>query len=194
MMFYRRRASPNLRDDMTEVEYGGGGHRTRLRNNHEDQLVCPRMPLAPVYKGPKGRGRPAKEGAPRGSPTPTGSRTPFFPSWSRRRGEGGGREEGKGGRRPPLLVLFGLGRGGVRGHLLTPFLFSLRAHEGPITPGRVPVTPRYSGKMPISPRTLPMSKHRLPIYQSLCLDHFETPRHVRNVIRDSEETSVHQNS
>ena len=32
MMFYRRRASPKLRDDMTEVEYGGGGHRTRLRD------------------------------------------------------------------------------------------------------------------------------------------------------------------
>ena len=25
MMFYRRRASPKLRDDMNEVEYGGGG-------------------------------------------------------------------------------------------------------------------------------------------------------------------------
>ena len=33
MMFYRRRASPKLRDRMTEVEYGGGGHRTRLRND-----------------------------------------------------------------------------------------------------------------------------------------------------------------
>ena len=33
MMFYRRRASPKLRDDMTKVEYGGGGHRTRLRND-----------------------------------------------------------------------------------------------------------------------------------------------------------------
>ncbi len=33
MMLYRRRASPKLRDDMTEVEYGGGGHRTRLRND-----------------------------------------------------------------------------------------------------------------------------------------------------------------
>ena len=32
MMFYRRRASPKLCDDMTEVEYGGGGHRTRLRD------------------------------------------------------------------------------------------------------------------------------------------------------------------
>ena len=33
MMLHRRRASPKLRDDMTEVEYGGGGHRTRLRND-----------------------------------------------------------------------------------------------------------------------------------------------------------------
>ena len=32
MMLYRRRASPKLRDDMTEVEYGGGGHRTRLKD------------------------------------------------------------------------------------------------------------------------------------------------------------------
>src|SRR3954471_6581470 len=31
-----------------------------------------------------------------------------------------------------------------------------------------------------------MSKHRLPIYHSLRLDHFETPRHVRDHIRDSE--------
>ena len=41
MMFYRRRASPKHRYDMTEVEYGGGGHRTRLRNDLKDQLVCP---------------------------------------------------------------------------------------------------------------------------------------------------------
>ena len=33
MTLYRRRASPKLRDDMTEVEYGGGWHRTRLRND-----------------------------------------------------------------------------------------------------------------------------------------------------------------
>ena len=33
MMFYRRRASPKLRDDMTKVKYGGRGHRTRLRND-----------------------------------------------------------------------------------------------------------------------------------------------------------------
>ena len=59
MMFYRRRASPKLRDDMTEVEYGGGGHRTRLRNDLVDQLVCSRVPPGPVYKGARGEaGRP----------------------------------------------------------------------------------------------------------------------------------------
>ena len=47
MMLYRRRASPKLRDDMTEVEYGGRGHRTRLRNDHEDQLVCHGVPPCP---------------------------------------------------------------------------------------------------------------------------------------------------
>ena len=47
MMFYQRRASPKHRYDMTEVEYGGRGHRTRLRNDHEDQLVCHGVPLCP---------------------------------------------------------------------------------------------------------------------------------------------------
>ena len=32
MMFYRCRASPKHRYDMTEVDYGGGGHRTRLKD------------------------------------------------------------------------------------------------------------------------------------------------------------------
>ena len=47
LMFNRRRASPKHRYNMTEVEYGGGGHRTRLRNDHEDQLMCPRVPPCP---------------------------------------------------------------------------------------------------------------------------------------------------
>ena len=54
MMFYRRRASPKHHNDMTKVEYGGGGHRTRLRNDHDDQLVCLGVPPAPVYKGARG--------------------------------------------------------------------------------------------------------------------------------------------
>ena len=53
-MFYRRRASPKHYNDMIEVEYGGRGHRTRLRNDLNDQLVCLEVPLASVYKGAKG--------------------------------------------------------------------------------------------------------------------------------------------
>ena len=64
LMFNRRRASPKHCYNMTEVEYGGGGHHTRLRNDLKDQLVCLEVPPAPVYKGSKGRGWPAKEGAP----------------------------------------------------------------------------------------------------------------------------------
>ena len=39
MVFYRRRASPKHRCDIIEVDYGGGGHRTRLRDPR-DQLLC----------------------------------------------------------------------------------------------------------------------------------------------------------
>ena len=35
-----------------------------------------------------------------------------------------------------------------------------------------------------------MSVYNLPIYQSLPLDHLESPRHVRDLIRDSEQPSV----
>ena len=152
------------------------------------------MPPAPVYKGARGEEAAGQGGRAKGGVLlPPGVGLPSFLVGI---GEGGKEEEEgkeKGGRRPPSLVLFGLGRGGARGPLLPPSLFSLEAHVGPITPRGVPVTSRYSGKMPISPGTFPMSKHRLPIYQSLCLDHFETPRHVLNHIRDSEQPSVHQN-
>ena len=61
MMFYLRRASPKHYNDMTEVEYGGGGHRTRLRNDHEDQLVSLGGAPASVYKGSReGAGRPGE--------------------------------------------------------------------------------------------------------------------------------------
>ena len=55
LMFYRRRASPKHRYNMTEVEYGGGGHRTRLRNDHEDQLVCLWGAPPPYIKGEEER-------------------------------------------------------------------------------------------------------------------------------------------
>ena len=57
-------------------------------------------------------------------------------------------------------------------------------------PRGVLVTPRYSGKIAESFGTIPLSEYNLPIYESLPLDHFETPRHVRDIIRDSEQTSV----
>ena len=66
MMFYRRRASPKHRYDITEVESGGGGHRTRLRDQSINCCVYG-VPPAPVYKGARGEaaglgGERAKEG------------------------------------------------------------------------------------------------------------------------------------
>ena len=48
MMFYRRRASPKHRYDIIEVDYGGGGHRTRLKDQTINCCVygvppCPRI-------------------------------------------------------------------------------------------------------------------------------------------------------
>ena len=103
MMFYRRRASPKLCDDMTEVEYGGGGHRTRLRNDHEDQLVCLEVPPSSVYKGGSWRGASKGVARPRRR-KPTPSRfAPPFPSPRRRGKEGVGEGKGKGGAAPPSL-------------------------------------------------------------------------------------------
>ena len=39
LMFYRRRASPKHRYDIIEVDYGGAGHRTWLKDPR-DQLLC----------------------------------------------------------------------------------------------------------------------------------------------------------
>ena len=133
-----------------------------------------------------------EEGAPRGESYSTGSRTPPFLVGV---GEGGRRRERgrKGGRRPPPCPIWTRGGGG-RGLPWPPLLFSTKAHEAHYTPRGVPVTPQYSGICPNLPGTLPKLKHSHPIYRSLCLDHFETPRHVRDHIRDSELPSVHQNT
>ena len=50
MMFYRRRASPKHRCDMTEVDYGGDGHHTRLRDL-EINFCLYWVPPGHVYKG-----------------------------------------------------------------------------------------------------------------------------------------------
>ena len=101
------------------------------------------VPPAPVYKGARGGEAAGQErGAPGGVLLPPGVGLPPFLVGL---GEGGKEEEeGKErGRRPPSLVLFGLGGGGARGPLLAPSLFSLLAHVGPLTPrggsGNLPV-------------------------------------------------------
>ena len=38
---------------------------------------------------------------------------------------------------------------------------------------------------PVSPKTLPVFEYHRPIYEYLPLNYFETPRHVRDLIRDS---------
>ena len=64
MMFYRRRASPKHRYDMTEVDYGGGGTAHGWEKSMINLCVLG-CPLPPYIKELGGR-RPAKEeGAPR---------------------------------------------------------------------------------------------------------------------------------
>ena len=146
-MYYRCRASPKHCYNIIEENYGGGGHRTRLRD--------------------KGVEEGADQGGWRalgGSPTPTGSRTPPFPI---RRGRGkeevGGKKERGGDPLPNSDWSWGGGR-----PLLCSFsLLSTKAHVRPIFPrggSGNPLAFRYSPK---SPGTLPMSEYSRPIYQSL---------------------------
>ena len=62
MMFYRRGASLKHRYSIIEVDYGGGGHRTRLKDQTGQLLFLWGAP-APVYKGARGEVRPAREEA-----------------------------------------------------------------------------------------------------------------------------------
>ena len=141
------------------------------------------MPPAPVYKGARGRGGRPRRGRAKGSPTPTGSRTPsFLPCWSRRRGK-----RGRGGRkRGPHPLSNSDQRGAAR---LLPFALSPLFPYGPIRPIYSPANSRNSPglrKIPKSLGNLPKSEYSRPIYRSLRLNHFETPRHVPDLIRDSE--------
>ena len=101
-----------------------------------------------------------------------------------RRGRGGGKEER--GPRPLPLVQFGC-PWGTRAPLWAPLSFSPMAHEGPLLPRGVPVTPRFSELYPNHFETISVSEYHRTIYQSLPLDHFETPRLVRDLIQDSEQ-------
>ena len=53
----------------------------------------------------------------------------------------------------------------------------------------VPRTPS-GDPIPSRPETLPVSKNHRPIYQSLPLDQFKAPRHVHDLILDSEQHLV----
>ena len=74
LMFYRRRASPKHRYSIIEVDYGGGGHRTRLKDQTINCYLFG-VPPAPVYKGVEEGGGPALYMArPRGVLLPPGVR------------------------------------------------------------------------------------------------------------------------
>ena len=151
-------------------------------------------PLPPYIKEQGGRcGRPGG-GAPGGVLLPPGVGLPPFPSWNRIREkerERGRRKEGPG---PPCPKPIRFGHWGACPTLPLLPSISTKAHVGPLSPRGDSGNPPYSGIYPVTPETLPMSEYDLPIYQSLCLDHLETPRHVRDHIRDTEQPSVHQNS
>ena len=153
-----------------------------------DQLVCLGVPPAPVYKGARGGGRPALIGAPGGVLLLVGVGLLL----------GGGRKWGgrrKGGRRPPSPSPIRTRGEEARGPpLAAPLSLSTKAHMAHYFSRGGSGNPPALRFSPKSPGTLPVSEYSRPIYQSLCLDHFETPRHVRDHIRDSELTSVHQNS
>ena len=149
--------------------------------------MCQGVPPAPVYKGSRGGGRPAPMARQGGVLLLVGVGLLL----------GGGKKwggRGKGGRRPPLLVQFGPGGRRRAAHLWLPLSLSTKAHMAHYFSRGGSGNPPALRFSPKSPGTLPVSEYSRPIYQSLCLDHFETPRHVRDHIRDSELTSVHQNS
>ena len=109
---------------MIEVDYGGGGHCTRL-GEINDQLVCLEVPLPPYIKE-QGGGRPALVGAPGGGILLlVGVGFPSFLLLLAGGKEGkeiGGR---KGGAPPPCPIQTG-GKG-ARGCPWPPLLFSTRA-------------------------------------------------------------------
>ena len=137
------------------------------------------MPPAPVYKGARGEEAGPRKGRAKGSPTPIGSRTPSFLVGV---GEGKGEGEGRKGA-PPSLVQFGLVHGEGCGHLLRPFS---PFPYGPLRPNTNSRNSPVLRKIPESLGTFPKSEYSRPIYRSLRLDHFETPRHVPDLIWDSE--------
>ena len=139
-------------------------------------------PLPPYIKEQGGGSRPRGEarqkcGVLLGLPSP--SRIPP-PTWNRKKG----REKEKEGRGHPLsLVQFGPDHGEGCGHLLRPFS---PFPYGPLRPNTNSRNSPVLRKIPESLGTFPKYEYSRPIYRFLRLDHFETPRHIPDLIRDSE--------
>ena len=72
----------------------------------------------------------------------------------------------------------------------TSWAAALSLPSGPLLPHGVPVTPPALQFYPKSPGTLPVSEYYRPIYESLPVDHFKTPRHVGDLIWDSKQHSL----
>ena len=178
-MNYSSRASPKLRYSIIE-EYGGRGHRTRLRNRSRGStcvnLCVHGVPLASVYKGWRRR-RPAKAEVRPGWGVLLGLQVLVGVHQEGRKGEGiGGEGEVAGPLFPsPIRTR---GEGGAAAF----FLFPVKPIKAHYFSRNYPVL----RKIPESFGTFPMSEYSRPIYRSLRLDHFETPRHVPDLIRDSE--------
>ena len=77
-------------------------------------------------------------------------------------------------------------RGPAMGGATSPCGFSSFSPYGPLRPNTNSRNSLVLRKIPESLRTFPMSEYSRPIYRSLHLDHFETPRHVPDLIRDFE--------
>ena len=131
----------------------------------------------------------------RRNPPPSRSRIhPFLVLYKGARGKGKGkrgRGRGKGAAPPsPSPTRIPLGRGRA-----TSWLLSSLSPQGPPRPNTSPGgsgNPPALGLIRNFSGTLSVSEYSRPIYQSLRLDHLETPCHVRDHTRDSEQPSVHQ--
>ena len=120
MMFYRRRASPKHCYDMIEVEYRGGGHRTRLRDQEINCCVYG-VPPGHVYKGVEEGERAGPYGAPFHV-------VGVVDKEGEERREGRGREGGrKGGRRTPPSPIRTRGTGAAQTALVSSLFLSTMA-------------------------------------------------------------------
>ena len=164
---------------MTKVEICGGASHTAKTIINLCVLGCPLRP----YIKEQGGGWPAPRARPQ-----LGFLLGILFLVGFQQGKRGGRKERKRGRRKRgLRPLSNSDQRGGAG--LLPFGLSPLFPYGPIRPIYSPANSHNSPvlrKIPESLGTFPNSEYSRPIYRSLRLDHFETPRHVPNLIRDSE--------